>query len=144
MMVKYDLDIISESTRWQCHSFLSIAPWNINFPLKYLHVIAIFITSVLKKLGNYLRYLLRFQNLTMKYYFPKKRQKLLCKDEELASCEASVVFLGVQCRGAYGGLWRMLNSDLIISCTEIRTPHPEISQSSKPTFIYSSKSKIKN
>lgn len=77
MMVKYDLYINSESTRWQCHSFLTTAPWSINFLLKYPNVIMILITSVLKNLGRYLKHLPHLQNMSMKKYFPKKKQKRL-------------------------------------------------------------------
>lgn len=141
MIVKYDLDVISESTRWQCHSFLSIALWNMTFLFKYLHAVVIFIPSVLTNFEVFET----FPSFAKPHnYIPKKKQRLLCKDEELASYEASDLFLGVQCWGAYGVLCRMLNSNVIISCTKIRTSHPEICQSSKHTFIYSSKSKIKN
>lgn len=79
MMVKYDLDIISESTRWQCHSFLSITPWNINFLLKYLNVIVIFITPVLKNLGKYLRQLLHFQDWQWKMIFLRQGRNCCVK-----------------------------------------------------------------
>lgn len=91
MIVKYDLDVISESTRWQCQSFLSIAPWNMDFLFKCLHVIVIFFTSVLKNFEVFET----FPSSPKPHnYIPKKEQKLLCKGEELASYEASVLFLG--------------------------------------------------
>lgn len=48
MTVWYDVDIISESTRWQCHGFLLTVSWNIRFLLKYLNVTRKCITPILK------------------------------------------------------------------------------------------------
>lgn len=82
MTVWYDVDIISESTRWQCHGSLIIASRNLHLLLKYLNVTGKFITPILKNLEKLLGHLLCIQKPTMRNDFLKRRRKPLCKDEE--------------------------------------------------------------
>lgn len=83
MTVWYDVDIISESTRWQCHGSLIIESRNLHLLLKYLNVTGKFITPILKNLEKLLGHLLCIQKPTMRNDFLKRRRKPLCKDEEL-------------------------------------------------------------
>lgn len=143
MTVWYDVDIISESTRWQCHGFLLIVSWNIRFLLKYLNVTGKFIIPILKNLEKLLGHLLYFQKPTMRNDFLKKRQKPLCEDEEPGFLWGICRVAGRSALGACTDLCRMLNLGVIVSWPEIRTSYPESRQSSKPIFIFSCNRNIK-
>lgn len=150
VMVWYDVDIISESTRWQCHGSLIIASRNLHFLLKYLNVTGKFITPILKNLEKLLGHLLCIQKPTMRNDFLKRRRKPLCKDEELGFLwgicrvlERPVLGAAQACAGCWIQAWSY--PDQKSEHRTLKTGSPQNPFSfSVVTEILKNKKKIKN